>query len=49
MLKKVALGIAAAITPTVANYAPCIEQPNAETCPDDLRSSPTGISHTQNV
>jgi hypothetical protein len=48
MLKKVALGIAAAIT-TVANYAPCTEQPNAETCPDDLRSSPTGISHTQNV
>jgi hypothetical protein len=36
---RIALGIAAAlllaaaITPAVANYAPCTEQPNAETCP----------------
>ena len=40
MLKNVAVGIAAAlllvaaaVSSASANYAPCTEQPNADTCP----------------
>ena len=41
MLRNIALGIAAALllataitpAPASANYAPCTEQPNADTCP----------------